>query len=131
MKELIERLERATEGSRGLDARVGIAANGKMLRHPNVRGSWIWPHYTTSIDAALTLVPEGWGAKITIPKGRSGAASVFDPSNGEEWGQNGLLQDRAGNRPDLIEFSRTFKHAATPALALCIAALKAREAENA
>jgi hypothetical protein len=25
-----------------------------------VRGKWNWPRYTASIDAAMTLVPEGW-----------------------------------------------------------------------
>lgn len=47
---VIARLERATEGSRELDGIIYAAVTGPM--------SWSIPHYTTSLDAAMTLVNE-------------------------------------------------------------------------
>ena len=64
MTDLIERLEAATEGSRELDAEI----DERIWRAKWGRGK---PkdisvlYYTTSIDAALTLVPEGCGWEIT------------------------------------------------------------------
>lgn len=106
MTDLIERLEAATEGSRELDEEIAQAIFPKLKRR---HASWyiddvrtnIEP-FSTSLDAALTLVPEGlmWDVESR------GAAFVGDPK-----------------MP-----SRMFEMAATPALALCIAALKARKA---
>ena len=53
--ELIKRLEAATEGSRELDKEIAEAF-GWVHECMN---SDTHPHLTTSIDAALTLVPEG------------------------------------------------------------------------
>lgn len=63
------------------------------------------PHYTTSIDAALTLVPDGWNWHL-ITEFDGINAAVFPPGNAVDY-------------PDVT--------ASTPALALCIAALKARQ----
>ena len=56
--ELIARLEAASEGSRELDEAIhsfiGSPHDGRGLV------SFPWPSYTTSLDAALMLVPEGW-----------------------------------------------------------------------
>lgn len=113
-RDLIAKLEAASEGSRELDVAIhhGRAAAHKHLpsgftmkdlgnphRNRGLAGSkFIYPdrgpapHYTTSIDAALTLVPEGWTPWDLI-------ASHCTPD----------------------EFD------AAPALALTIAALRARE----
>lgn len=58
------------------------------------------PHFTTSLDAALTLVPEGWAWRIQ----NNGLTALCAPDN------------------DLGDYSK----GATPALSCCIASLKAR-----
>ena len=93
---LVAELEKATEGSREFDAAIYIKLQAPL---------GLIPHYTTSLDAALTLVPEGMA--WTILSGALHAACVGDASTGNP-----------------------VTKAATPALALCIAALKARAAAN-
>ncbi len=104
---LIEKLEAATEGSRELDLKIGQATHrGMRGRVPNywadnLRLMGQLPEYTTSIDAALTLVPEGteW-ILLTVP---------------EEGGYGAGVGESMWN-----------SFALTPALAICIAALRAR-----
>ncbi len=67
------------------------------------------PRYTTSLDAAVTLVPEGFYWSLDYDC----CARVFGP------------EDKSGNVP--VGYSDE-ADAATPALALCAAALKARAA---
>lgn len=75
------------------------------------------PHYTSSLDAAMTLVPErcgwiaGWGQ--TRPDEPMGGAQItpYARYNGSFVAGETIAESEA----------------ATPALALCIAALKARE----
>lgn len=67
MDELIAKLEAAKEGSRELDAEIFEAWSGKSAYHDarGFSGATVrkmiqgLPAYTTSIDAALTLVPDG------------------------------------------------------------------------
>lgn len=88
--DLIRRLEEATEGSYELSLAVG-----------DFVGSF--QHYTTSIDAALTLVPEGWEWVL-------------------EWETNpDIARCKMGN-PDI----GLIFEAPTLALAFCAAALRAR-----
>lgn len=112
--DLLKRLKAAEIGEWALDSEVATAIgctkapqtnpyNSFRVLHPNGR-TMALPAYTTSIDVALTLVPEGWSWRTgNIPSGRGFA----------DLGTQKSLQ--------CIE-------AATPALALCIAALCAREA---
>lgn len=66
------------------------------------------PPYTTSIDAAMTLVPDGNDVQVHLYFGREGeGAAIVSPLK-------------------RINLPRVF--AATPALALCVAALRARSA---
>lgn len=58
MHDLIARLEAATEGSRVLDAEIHLAIGERCGMGSD--GLYLPPHYTQSVDAALTLVPEGW-----------------------------------------------------------------------
>lgn len=135
---LIRDLEAAPEVSRKLDAEVwaSIATNadfgcptfsvgweprfeasedGKVTLYAKNMKTEEWlersrrpaPFYTTSLDAALTLVPEGWGWMIdwTEPTERPRAVLCHEPTVTVEC-----------------------REASTPALALCIAALKARNA---
>ena len=99
---LIEKLEGATEGSRELDAEIHVAVGGT---------EFTVPYYTTSIDAALTLVPEGRARRtIYLPCG-------FWPYR--------VWVYRDAHRP-LEQDSGAPVLGRTEALALCIAALRAR-----
>ncbi len=91
MHELIVRLEAATGRDPALNQDIQRAINGG-------RRALAVPDYTGSVDAALTLVPEGCG-----------------------W----LAMGNAA------KVGRCPAHGATPAIALCIAALRAREAADA
>lgn len=69
------------------------------------------PAYTASIDAAMTLVPEGWSIGLGDLRG-------YDPI---VWRAH--LRDH--NDPDPMKRKWFEGHAPTAAIALCIAALKA------
>lgn len=115
----------ATEGSREFDYRIFSELNGAMGEYRQgterfgdsvvrdyieLGGAGTWcdevPAYTTSIDAALTLVPEGWSFAV---EGFPVRACVYDPAA------------MAGD-------STVTATAVTPALAIVLAALKARDA---
>jgi hypothetical protein len=67
------------------------------------------PAYTASIDAAMSLVPEGWRFEVTTTGFKPGA-SIVSPK--------GTFTNGGG------------AYAATPALALCAAALRARASQD-
>lgn len=130
---LIARLERAKAGSRELDAQIVVALDlrpdwckpdGELwidkseagepvirIHDPRIgrRGGGnvpvgTYPHFTESLDAAATLVAAG--CRFMVEFGRNGGgAQVWTPS---------------------LEMFAECKAAATPALALCIAALRVR-----
>jgi len=129
--ELIARLEKAEGPDRSLN--VGIAHEVGLYSGNN--GKWFYPdggrvpgglpRYTASLDAALTLVPEEWGwcvgdvhppTETYLDAGRPWA---------EIWKRGGPTLHLAGMLWDGI--GRNGINAATPALALCIAALTARK----
>ena len=126
---LIDRLASAKEGSRELDARIYLALQSDdvqgcvaiAMSWPNYRGrtnaelmaDWAddqnLKRYTTSLDAALSLVPEGFGWAIDAsPFGSPIIAMVGEVAN-----------------EILIEAK-----CATPSLALCLASLRARAMEG-
>lgn len=142
LADLISRLEAATGPDRELDARIVLALNIRpdwaktdpaeliAMREPLVApDTWtvsvgycgpslVFLPYTASIDAALTLVPEGWFWRV-------GRTSIYQawafissthPDHGEP-GRNEFAWKREEWEPP-----------SHPALALCIAALKARAA---
>ena len=129
MKDLITRLEQATEGSRELDcdifnidSRYEITDderrntyNGNGLYGRNVHNDMRVevPHYTESLDKALTLVPEG-------VRGWQICKSVLGPTVAEF-----VHDDRDDPGGDWYSVDGISGEASTPALALCIAALKA------
>lgn len=99
--ELITALERAERPSPELDLAIGLAV------YPNTTGNTVYPFYTSSIDAALTLVTgPTWRVALVERPNRRWGASILR-----------VLPDD-GECPEI--------EAPTPALALCIAALKAR-----
>lgn len=101
---LIEQLQAATEGSRGLD-RIITEALGADGNHPR---------YTTSVDAALTLMPEGWNWDASFDGGSYEVCLTL--------AGNGFLSDRGDD--ECWGKSKIY------AIAICIAACKAREIEN-
>jgi hypothetical protein len=113
MRELIERLEKAEGPDRVLDQDVWhalglcqpVRINGEIAGCADYHA----PRFTASLDSALSLVPEGWLWQVL--------------GHGEH--SNALVQapyDIAGD--DLAKFKATV--ASSPAIALVIAALKAR-----
>lgn len=124
MSDLIERLEAATGPCRELDAAIltqvmgyrDVYGDGTVFDRGN-DGYWYvgehsapqLPAPTASIDAALTLVPEGCDWKVDTWKGKP-AAMV-----------------RVGTRHYQSGYA---DNPATPALAICIAALRAKGVIN-
>ena len=152
MKDLIEKLEAAPEGSRAFDNQVALATGWVRLTPSEVKrrhGGWIHPSdtrkdgsfnyqtdldslhgtdiwrdplpYTTSIDAALTLVPEGWWISRIYQDEDGFEVTLIDPSSDEGMGT-----------PNYVEAVLMADGNGIPtiALALCIAALKAREVQS-
>lgn len=137
MDELIERLERATEPSHELD--VAIAAwchrNGGLCDVTYDPELWVIRNggHTGSIDAALSLVPDGYGWQVGRPIQDYGAtgyyATVFRERRKDEAGfWPGSWAHDGGPERGAPSASKLDRYAATPALALCIAALRARRA---
>lgn len=124
---LIAKLEGASEGSRELDAAVGVAcglvprrtqryAAREWPRRPtSVRLGW--PRLTTSLDAALTLVPEGcWPWLSVYHQGSFGAhAKLYGPRI-----VHGVAHLTPANAADYRNATDLWP------LAICIASLKAR-----
>lgn len=125
MNELIARLENATAGSRELDAAICWIAKP----YPQVAGKPEWrqlphgpqqhvptvaPRYTTSLDAALALIPENWTRGLLTWPG-------YD---------NGTLKSKTKAELHSVFSSgggpREIGYAETLPLAICIAALKVR-----
>jgi hypothetical protein len=136
--ELAERCEKATGPQRELDVAIAIECGPAAKRleslmagspHNTVaeiakeadRESPLVciPSYTASLDAALTLVPEGWFVhSITEFNQRTWEVSLRGPD-----------ELRFAKGPEAWANSRTKgneRGVATPALALCAAALRAR-----
>lgn len=115
--ELIAALEKATGPDRELDAAIALALG--WTKHVRVWGyAWTradgsdatWnglPAYTASIDAAVSLVPDGW------------CPLIGQNVHHRHWS---CLVQRVTDSGDI---ESRHDSAATPAIALCIAALKA------
>lgn len=126
--DLIKRLTEAGEGSRELDHRIACrltcGVSGPFGAFPNaeswikaaIAGRWNSPHYTTNLQDAVSAVPDDfdWLARNQRDQRHGGFANI----------------NRGGERPN--EGAPCWPvYAATPALALCIAILKALEAKDA
>ena len=109
---IIDKLERADGPCREMDKEIAVSSgeyvtsrhHPGMLAHkdsPNQFG-YFFPAYTASIDAAMTMVPEGW--TVTMGWTPEMVSWAHLESTHEIWPGN----------------------ASTPALALCIASLRAR-----
>lgn len=111
---LAERCEKASGPDRDLDRQID------HVRWPvpqpayhlelSLRDKWNVPHFTASIDAALTLVPDGWKWSLHSADHAGPPCAYCVPNMGRlPW-------------PVWVDDV----YAATPALALCAAALRAR-----
>lgn len=132
--ELIEKIEGASGPDREMDAEIARAI-GRIPPHAGYaamddvawdRGlGYSVPAYTSSIDAAMTLVPEGWwlaGLYFCHPDFRSQqdkewCAELAGPVT---WA---VVDREVGEEP---QFDNVCASAATPALAICAAALRSR-----
>jgi len=135
---LVERLEKATGPDRELDGQIEAALGCPCFSGtlPTLSDGWRWtfeaddapgrvtvfltlanktskkhkryaaPAYTSSVDAAMTLVPEGFAVSVEWSPRHPGSAWLYPPDNFND-----------------ISFEA---EAASPALALCAAALKTR-----
>lgn len=131
--ELIARLEMATEGSRELDADIfietaGIPEGSRIDRNGGVVGWWPpnsgyqyareVPHYTTSLDAALTLVPRKVDYELKI----------IGTPDGETYTVAGIRWWEIARADAPANWQHRDGNKLHPAHALCIAALKTRAA---
>lgn len=134
--DLIARLEKAEVGDREIDIEIdrlirphlyeGKVTPGVELPEGFGRDALSLamhqaPHYTTSIDAALTLVPEGWHVDY-LATGDKGAS----PTNPTHWCRC-IVAPALGNDAGWKAGAMKADRAETPALALVIAALRARQ----
>ncbi len=126
MTDLLARLESAGEGSRELDAEIA-----RVLGHKTVFrfGDWersatedgkfcYWealPSYTTNLQNALVLVPEGWDVWF-VSRQRQISCGKFT--------HEPKISAEVMNAEERVERGE----ASTPALAMCIASLRAIEA---
>lgn len=111
--ELAERVEAASGPDRELDALIhevfGLPFEMEYWSEADTtpqRNLSKVPHYTASLDAAMTLVPDGWNWGVWMRHDwREQNAQVWHPAR---------------------DASTLHGYAATPALALCAASLRAR-----
>ena len=101
---LVERCEKATGPDRELDAQIGRYFSADFLGYVPDDPQYGCAEFTRSLDAAMTLVPEGWFWQVG--QGNHAWAAVY--------------------KNPIPPAMRVDPIGATPALALCAAALKAR-----
>ena len=112
MSALIAALQNATEGSRELDERIALYVGWAVQPDGQVQAGM--PAYSTSLDAAVALVPDGmWWL---LGKGRT---RPDEPLYGAQ-----IMPSH--NDLDVAPYSVGEGH--TPALAMCCTALRARSA---
>lgn len=118
LDELIARIERLQGPDRAVDYTIAD------MTGDHFRNGGKAPEYTASLDAAMTLVPEGWAVE------RSGWHRLApDP-----YAKFGLWQYRRNAEGEWLHGSdevRVVGSAPTPALALVLASLKANKAMEA
>ncbi len=121
--DLLSRLEALTGPDREVDGAIYCAVGHRMIAEcwPHwtaAQRDLATPHYTASLDAALTLVPAGWQWQVSnrAPPPHAGRAFLDNKAHP-------FVGIGAARNPELIRIENT---AATPVIALCIAALRAR-----
>ena len=119
--DLIERLEKAESGSRGLDAEIWYALIEKWGGHPDRDMIGRWPAYTTSLDVIVALIGEklpGWTfANLQQADDKTWFCELRE-GHLTSYGAVAMSGLRLGSRP------------ATPAIACCSALLRALSKEG-
>ncbi len=136
--EIIAKLEAAERGSRDLTADVYQAFGFSVIRTPRRPGGIAWRYrghmesrwlsmrdLTESLDAALTLVPEGWRLHI-LAEHYSGWSANLRRKFGSEAADEAVW--KRGHHWPSEHSSGTVEKIATAPLALCVVAIKARSA---
>ncbi len=128
IEELIGRLEKATGPDRELDFDIAIQTGWKIAddcafsdyakQYPKLARKDNFPYYTSSIDAALTLVLEGFRWRVE-------RYNIDETKCRAELAEVGQIIN-AGMDYGIGIKCRAQTSASTPALALCIASLRAR-----
>ena len=108
---LAERVEQASGGDLVLDAQIYKSLNKNANSAAQIAGCCFVPKYSASIDAAMTLLEPDWDADVTIVCHEGGPSAYL---------ARGYEDSFTAIRKHKIE-----ARAATPALALTAAALKA------
>ena len=129
LKNLICEIDAAEEGSSDLDCKIWRTLGsplGRVIRsvRPDMHyicteGDEVVPPYTTSLDAGLTLMPEEWSWRLHFQPWVAATKSQFSELyhvSATPWDGENLLSGRTVNGA-----------AINPALAICIAALRARQ----
>lgn len=120
--DLIKKLREATGPSRELDCDIERAIHPNSLATALIGVCQIGsvPRYTSSIDAAMSLVPAGWYGRVE-PR--------FYEGEVVRWRAYAIKPDwsKVGTPLERDDFPHTAAEAATPTGALCIAALEARK----
>ena len=118
MKEELLKLALRVEALSGPERHVDADIAEALGWHQYSGANWIGPlgqiavpSYTVSLDAAMTLVPKGWAWSVLDRR-----TTGYSKPNGQCW----TKEDRSTLHGD----------AATPALALCAAALRALAKEE-
>lgn len=109
LSEIAQHCEEATGPDRSIDGMIAIAVGATM---PDEPAGWP-PKYTASLDAAMSLKPSGW----CVDAGTGGGEYIYGP-----WARC-FPDDRRGQSAGTGN-----RNAATMALAICSAALRARYA---
>lgn len=117
LRNLAERCEQAIGWDRELDCRIWVAVFGPDEPFESMAAAvvdydlWVAQRYTASLDAAMTLVPEGW------------TFANLSQGDGKGW----WCELRRGHLTsfDATAFSKQLNNA-SPALAITAAALRAR-----
>lgn len=132
MNDLVDRLESSVKPSRELDGEIAKAIGwstfmfggaGLCWKTPDGEIEPVPPRYTESIDSALKLVPEGWYPdELSFPPERTTRRtphptpywfSIYPPIGHKAW-ERGYVDGRGSS----------------PAIAICAAAMRARQAAN-
>ena len=114
MSDLIARLEALTGPDREVDEAIACLIAQPHPKHGKPIGMLYCARYTSLIDSALVLLPPGWEAHtLAFPQGagRSYGFEIYPPSGHAAW-KNGSVIGRGANA----------------AIAICVAALMARQA---
>ena len=132
LRELAERCEAATGPDRELDLRIEAAINPEYAGLDEEHARFLTrygghPSYTASLDAAMTLVPYDLDQQICKGPMFALAANAACP-----WGVSliGPARDVDGEFGPEIDYDSFDANAATAPLAICAAALRAREEDR-